>query len=282
MIDLSHVSFGYHHKQTVLDDFSLSLKSGAIYGLLGKNGTGKSTLLYLMSGLLFPRTGTVVYKGMDVTRREVSVLQDMFLIPEEVALPAVTIRKYMEMYAPFYPRFSEEKMQVYLKDFELDDCLNLAAISMGQRKKAYICFALACNVSLLLMDEPTNGLDIPSKSQFRKVMASCMNEECTMVISTHQVRDLESLLDHILIIDNGGLLINSSVSDITNRLCFDELHPGETVEDEILVSVPSLTGSSVISRNADHRETPFNIELFFNAMFTEREKMEALFAESKD
>lgn len=274
MIDIQNVTFGYQRTVRIFEDFSLKLKPGCIYGLLGKNGTGKSTLLYLITGLLRAQQGKVTFDGNDVARRLPETLQEMFLIPEEVTLPNVNIRQYARMYGPFYPKFSSEQLDNYLKEFEVDPQAKLSDLSMGQRKKAYISFALATNTRFIFMDEPTNGLDIPSKSQFRKIVASTMTDERSIVISTHQVRDLDYLLDHLIIIDQKQLLLNRSVSDITERLCFDELRPNEMSEGGVLFSMPSMNGNSIISRNVNHRETSINLELFFNAMLEKTEMMQ--------
>jgi len=215
MIDVNQVSFSYERKKSkVLDGFSMQLEKGAVYGLLGKNGTGKSTLLYLMAGLLRPQTGKVCYQGVDVTLRRPSTLQDMFLVSEEFALPSVSLKQYVKLNAPFYPNFSDELLRSCLRDFDMNEDIHLGELSMGQKKKAFMCFALATNTSLLMMDEPSNGLDIPSKSQFRKVIASGMTDEKAVIISTHQVRDIDSLLDHVLIMDRSELLLNESVASI--------------------------------------------------------------------
>ena len=116
MIDVNKVSFSYGRKKSkVLDGFSMQLAEGSVYGLLGKNGTGKSTLLYLMAGLLRSQKGNVLYKGVDVKKRYPDTLQDMFLVPEEFALPNVSLKQYVKLNAPFYPKFSKEDMVKYLK-----------------------------------------------------------------------------------------------------------------------------------------------------------------------
>ena len=201
MITVENLSFTYRKsKRAVLHDFSLSFESGRVYGLLGKNGAGKSTLLYLMSGLLTPKNGKVMFHDTDVRRRLPVTLQDMFLVPEEFELPAVSLVSYVEM------------------DIDID----LGSLSMGQKKKVFMSFALATNTSLLLMDEPTNGLDIPGKSQFRKFIASGMSDDKTIVISTHQVRDIDKVLDHVLIMDDSRVLLDESTSNICDKLFFVE------------------------------------------------------------
>lgn len=274
MIDIQNVTFGYQRAVKIFENLSLELKPGCIYGLLGKNGTGKSTLLYLITGLLRAQQGKITFEGNDVSLRLPATLQELFLIPEEIVLPDVSIRQYAKMYGAFYPRFSQTQLDSYVNEFEVDPQAKLSSLSMGQRKKAYISFALATNTRFIFMDEPTNGLDIPSKSQFRKIVASSMSDERSIVISTHQVRDLDYLLDHLIIIDRKQLLLNRSVGYITERLCFDELRPNEMSEGGVLFSMPSMNGNSVISRNTNHRETPINLELFFNAMLEKTDMMQ--------
>ena len=277
MINVNQVSFSYGRKKSkVLDGFSMQLEKGAVYGLLGKNGTGKSTLLYLMAGLLRPQAGKVCYQGVDVTLRRPSTLQDMFLVPEEFALPNVSLKQYVKLNAPFYPNFSDELLRSCLRDFDMNEDIHLGELSMGQKKKAFMCFALATNTSLLMMDEPSNGLDIPSKSQFRKVIASGMTDDKAVIISTHQVRDIDSLLDHVLIMDGSELLLNESVASICEKLYFAEQGMNEPTDDALYVQ-PSVQGNSVILPNTYGEESKMNLEVLFNALLAERVKMQAMF-----
>ena len=277
MIEVENLSFSYgRRKSKVLEDFSMKLDKGSVYGLLGKNGTGKSTLLYLMAGLLHPQTGNVLYKGVDVKKRYPDTLQDMFLVPEEFALPNVSLKQYVKLNAPFYPNFSDELLNACLRDFDMNEDIHLGELSMGQKKKAFMCFALATNTSLLMMDEPTNGLDIPSKSQFRKVIASGMSDDKAVIISTHQVRDIDSLLDHVLIMDGSKLLLNESVSTICEKLYFAEQGMNEPTEGALYVQ-PSVQGHSVILPNKYGEDSKLNLEVLFNAMLAERERMQQMF-----
>lgn len=276
MIEIKNLSFSYgKKKQSVFNDFSLTLDKSSVYGLLGKNGTGKSTLLYLMTGLLRPQAGQVLYKGVDVSMRYPLTLQDMFLVPEEFALPSVSLKRYLKLNTPFYPNFSNELLNACLHDFDMNEDIHLGELSMGQ-KKVFMCFALATNTSLLVMDEPSNGLDIPSKSQFRKVIASGMTDEKAVIISTHQVRDIDSLLDHVVIIDGTRVLLNESVKTICEKLYFVEQGMNESTDTALYVQ-PSVQGNSVIFPNTYNEETNLNLEVLFNAMLTEREKMQFLF-----
>ena len=277
MITAENLSFTYRKsKRAVLHDFSLSLEKGRVYGLLGKNGAGKSTLLYLMTGLLTPCHGRVVFHDTDVRRRLPVTLQDMFLVPEEFDLPAVSLVSYVELNSVFYPRFSKEDMMKYLHYFEMDMDINLGALSMGQKKKVFMSFALATNTSLLLMDEPTNGLDIPGKSQFRKFIASGMTDDKTIVISTHQVRDIDKVLDHVVIVDNSHVLLNESTASISEKLFFTESDDRELAA-AALFSMPSIQGNFLILPNKRNEESDINLELLFGATLSAPEEMLALF-----
>lgn len=277
MLQVENISFSYRRgKKNVLHDFSLSLQAGRVYGLLGKNGAGKSTLLYLMSGLLTAKHGKVMYHGVDVRRRLPVTLQDMFLVPEEFELPSISLVSYIELNSQFYPRFSKEDMVKYLHFFEMDMDVNLGALSMGQKKKIFMSFALATNTSLLLMDEPTNGLDIPGKSQFRKFIASGMSDNKTIVISTHQVRDIDKVLDHVLIMDNSHVLLDQSTASICSKLLFLESDDRELAKTA-LYTLPSVQGNFLMLPNEADEESEINLELLFGATLAAPEKIAGMF-----
>lgn len=277
MITVENLSFTYQKsKHSVLHDFSLALGPGRVYGLLGRNGAGKSTLLYLMTGLLTPKKGRVMYYDTDVRHRLPVTLQDMFLVPEEFELPPVSLVSYIELNSSFYPRFSKEDMVKYLHYFEMDMDINLGALSMGQKKKVFMSFALATNTSLLIMDEPTNGLDIPGKSQFRKFIASGMTEDKTIIISTHQVRDIDKVLDHVLIMDDSRVLLNQSISHICEKLYFTESDDRELAKTAFFAA-PSLQGNSLLLVNEEGEDSEINLELLFNATLAAPEKMIQMF-----
>ena len=266
MIDIQHLHFRYAgQKEPVFSDFTLQLADNRIYGLLGKNGMGKSTLLYLIAGLLRPTAGTISCGGITPHRRPAELLRELFLVPEEFELPSMTLDAYVRLLSPFYPRFSRELLDRCLADFDLPLSLRLGALSMGQKKKVYMSIALAAQTRLLLMDEPTNGLDIPSKSQFRKVMAGCMDEGRTIVISTHQVHDVEQLLDHIVVLSEREVLLDESVAVLTDRYTCTLRPAGD--DADVLYAEPTLQGNLALSRRGEGEpETTLNLELLFNAV----------------
>lgn len=267
MIEIKDMNFGYAgQRRRIYQKLDLNIGEGNIYGLLGKNGSGKSTLLYLISGLLRPDSGTITVDGMEAKKRKAEMLSEMFIVAEEFRLPEVSLDQYVKITSRFYPRFSRNVLDECLKDFELPLSIKLNELSMGQKKKVYMSIALAANTKYLLMDEPTNGLDIPSKSQFRKVIAKNMDSDRTMIISTHQVHDVESLLDHILIMDNGKMAFNKSVTEICGEYSFEYRQPYEGT-DGVVYAEPTLQGNAVIvRRSGEATETQLNLELLFNAV----------------
>jgi ABC-2 type transport system ATP-binding protein len=266
MISIKNLHFGYK-KRKVFNGLSLSLEAGHIYGLLGKNGTGKSTLLRCIAGFLFPREGAIDVMGFVPGKRHPAFLQNVFMVAEEFHLPDISVEKFIRLNAHFYPNFSQEQFRQYLKEFDIPEENTLQSMSYGQKKKVVISFGLACNTPLLLMDEPTNGLDIMSKSKFRKVIAGAINEDKCIVISTHQVKDLESLIDRITIIDEGQILFDQTVEAINRKIQFKISFDHEEVRDA-LYKEPSLQGNAVVCANTDGEDTKLDLELLYKAVVT--------------
>lgn len=274
MIEMKNVTFSYSRKN-IFKDFSFSIEKGKVCGLLGKNGAGKSTLLYLLTGLLKPTKGEVIYNEKDISKRLPSVLEDVFIVPEEFDLPNISLKKYISINKSFYPKYSQEQLETNLMHFDLTLDEHLGALSLGQKKKVFMSFALATNTSLLIMDEPTNGLDIPSKSQFRKFIASGMTDDKTIIISTHQVQDVNKLLEQIIILDNNQVLLNKSVDHICSKLRFEESYNQKDIENAIY-AMPSLQGYSLILPNTEGAETSLNLETLFNATLTKTNEIKTL------
>ena len=277
MIDIKNVDFSYSRNTKLLSDLSLQLKTGRIHGLLGKNGEGKSTLLKLISGLVFPVHGNIDVMGFDPQKRKPEMLQDIFFLPEELPQITLSIRDYEKVYAPFYPNFSAEQFDRYLKEFEIDDKkVMLNKLSHGQKKKVFVSFGLGTNTKLLLMDEPTNGLDIPSKGQFRRMVASALDESRCLIISTHQVRDLDSLIDSIMIMDGHEIVFNEPNENITKKLLFKVADHNDT-DESVIYSEDSLRGLFQVRENTTGEESKLDIELLFNAVFTDKKRIMNLF-----
>lgn len=263
MIEINDLTFGYKKNQTLFRELNLELKAGSIYGLFGMNGAGKTTLLKHISGLLFPQNGECLIFEKQVKERLPEILANIYIIPEEFALPPIKIKSFVDLHAPFYPRFDYGLFEKYIKEFEITNDKNLTNYSYGQKKKFLIAFGLATQTSVLLMDEPTNGLDIPSKSQFRRIMAGAASEDQCIVISTHQVRDLASIIDHVIVVDNGKIIFHKSTSTIGEKLAFGKLK--ESGKEEVLYSEEVLGGVAAIYRSTG-QDTAIDLELLFNAI----------------
>ncbi|MDE7150661.1 MAG: ABC transporter ATP-binding protein [Candidatus Amulumruptor sp.] len=265
MLTIDSLSFAYRgrHSRKVLDRFSLTLEPGNICGLLGPNGAGKSTLFYLTAGLLTPASGSIDYNGFTPRRRDTAFMSDIFLVPEEIALPSMTLRKFVAVNSPFYPRWSAKAMNRYLDMFELTPDIHFDHLSMGQRKKAFMSFALACNTGLVLMDEPANGIDIPGKSAFRRAVVESMTDDRTIIISTHQVHDIDRIIDHVVVMDNERVRLNAPISEIASQLKFGFTTDNAQAQSA-LVSVPVPGGFNIIEPYGDcDTETEVDLETLF-------------------
>ena len=275
MVRIQNLSFSYK-KKPVFDGLNLEFGAGHVYGLLGKNGTGKSSLLRNVAGLLRPKSGQITVNGHTPFDRLPVFLEDVFMVPEEFYLPDISVPDFIQHYAVFYPRFSHRQFASYIAVFEIPSDSTLQNMSYGQKKKVLISFALATGAKLLLMDEPTNGLDILSKSQFRKILAEALDDERCIIISTHQVKDLENLIDRITIIDEGKILFDENVEEITKKLSFrfayDEADVATAFYSESL-----LRGHVIVAPNTGSEESKLDLELLYKAIVTNPKHITQLF-----
>ncbi|WP_184547361.1 ATP-binding cassette domain-containing protein [Mucilaginibacter sp. FT3.2] len=270
MISINHLNFGYHKKYMVLENLNLHIKPGHIYGLLGRNGAGKSSLLHNICGLLFPSNGTCLVAGETPANRKPQFLQQVYLLPEEIYLPNVSIKNYLAIYAPFYPAFDHDMFYRFLTEFDIPKENKLQNMSYGQKKKVMISFALATQAKVLLMDEPTNGLDIPSKKQFRKIIAGIIKDDQLIIISTHQVKDLDSLIDYVLVLEDKQIILNQPIENITEKLAFKQVINLDEVASPIY-SEGALKGYAVVAINHKKENSRLDMEMFFNAVLSEKQ-----------
>ena len=273
MITIKNLGFSYG-EQIVLKDISMTLEEGRIYGLLGENGVGKTTLLTLLSGLKNPKAGSIDIDGQTPYKREPSLLSEIYYLCDEVAEANMKAIEYAETFGKFWEGFDRNKFieVMGVLDGDIDQKMN--RMSFGQLKKTYISFALACNTKYLFMDEPTNGLDIPSKAQFRKAVMKYTREDATILISTHQVRDLENIIDPIIILDKQNVLLNASIEEISRKLFFDY----STEKKEGTLYSEMIPGACVqVSLNASGEESKVNIEALFNTVHIHKELTKKLF-----
>jgi ABC-2 type transport system ATP-binding protein len=264
MVHLDNISYSYKKNRPVFNNLNLDLQPGLIYGLLGKNGAGKSTLMKHISGLLYPQQGTATVFGYNAADRLPIVLEDIYVVPEEFKLPSLSIDRYVATHSVFYSKFSKEQFDAYIREFDLPADSKLNALSYGQKKIFLLSFGLATNARVLILDEPTNGLDIPSKSKFRKIVASALTEEQMIIISTHQVRDLENLIDQVVVLDGGKIVFNHNIAEISEHLTFEPDLRGYAKED-ILYSEEVAGRQAGIVRNFG-KDSRVDMELLFNGI----------------
>ena len=276
MITIEQLTFNYNKKQDLFNQLQLELPSGNIYGLLGKNGAGKTTLLRIMAGLLFPKHGEVCVVGYWPLKRYPQFLREIYLVNEEFYLPSYTMDTYVRLFGPFYPRFNHSLFHEYVNELKLPGEQKLSAMSYGQKKNFLLAFGLATDCKLLLLDEPTNGLDIPSKSKFRKIVANAIHAGRSFIISTHQVRDMENLIDPIIILDEGKIVFFQDYEQISQKLSFTRQSELPDVKS-LVYSESSLGGYSVVKVNTGEDETNVNLELLFNAVINNTSKVVEIF-----
>lgn len=274
MIEIKDLAFSYG-KTPILKSITTTLEEGRIYGLLGENGVGKTTLLTLLCGLKKVCSGSITTNGENPFDRTPTLLQNQFYLPDEVLPAAMKAECFAKERGAFWPDYDHAKFLEIMKEFENDPAKKMNQMSAGQLKKTYISLALACDCKYIFMDEPTNGLDIPSKTQFRSAIMKYTSDDSTIVISTHQVRDLENIIDPIIILDRQDVLLNASVEEITSKLYFDygtQLHP------ESLYSEQLPGGFIQVYPNTTGEDSKINVEALFNAVHKNKELIKGMFS----
>lgn len=274
MIEIKDLAFSYG-KTPVLKSITTTLEEGRIYGLLGENGVGKTTLLTLLCGLKKVCSGSITTDGQNPFDRTPTLLQNQFYLPDEVLPIAMKAECFAKERGAFWPDYDHSKFLEIMKEFENDPAKKMNQMSAGQLKKTYISLALACGCKYIFMDEPTNGLDIPSKTQFRSAIMKYTTDDSTIVISTHQVRDLENIIDPIIILDRQDVLLNATVEEITSKLYFDygtQLHP------ESLYSEQLPGGFIQVYPNTTGEDSKINVEALFNAVHKNKELIKGMFS----
>jgi ABC-2 type transport system ATP-binding protein len=276
MVTIENLTFWYSKQNRIFEKLNLELDAGHIYGLLGKNGAGKTTLLKLICGLSFPKSGNVAIDGLIPAKRKPGFLSDIFLVPEEISVPSLTPGKFAEIHGGFYPAFDPVKFREFLEKFEVDAGQNFSKISHGQKKKAMTAFALATNTRYLFLDEPTIGMDIPSKASFRSIVAASFSQEKTIILSTHMVRELESMIDSLIILENRKIILNQPLDKIAQKLTFAHSSLSSS-PGEIIYSVKSELGPTTISLNSSGIAGNVDLESLFNACINIPDKLSSYF-----
>ena len=263
-ITVTDMSFGYNGG-LLFNGLNLEMKRGNIYGLLGLNGSGKTTLMKLLTGLLFSVSGEIRVMGNDPVRRIPDMLSRIFVLPEELNAPSVSEREYVLSRSPFHPGFDGARFERYLREFEIPRNKKLNKLSYGQKKKFFISFGLASGSDLLILDEPSNGLDIPSKGLFRRLVAEALTDDRIFVISTHQVRDVDSLIDPIIILHQGRIMFKHSLGEVCERIHMTRtLTPPVVDTDDLIYTEAAVGGYWSVWKGADNAGGPIDLEILFN------------------
>jgi ABC-2 type transport system ATP-binding protein len=277
MISISNLKFQYSKSKLLFKDLNLQLKPGNIYGLLGKNGAGKTSLLKIVQGLIFPAEGNAEAFHHISSNRHPDLLKEIYFVQEEHHPVNLSILEYLYTYAPFYPNFDYDQFFKLLTSFDLEGNLKMDKLSHGQKKKVILCFAVSTNSKILILDEPTNGLDIPSKAQFRNLITDAMLDDRIIIISTHQVRDMVNLIDPILILDEGKIIFNYSIEEISKILKF-ELHQSLSEPKDVLYFERIAGGYLSITENINNEYSQVDVEILFNAILSKKTVITALFS----
>ena len=273
MIKIENISYGYKSNHPIFNDISLEIGNG-IYGLLGENGVGKTTLIHLLCGLLFPWKGECSIDGMNPAKREPALLSRYFFLPEEMQMPSESISAFATRHSAFYPHFNHKEFEQNLEELKIDRKQKLSAVSYGQQKKAMLAYAFALHTPLLILDEPPNGLDITSRQALKRIISRSIDDDSTLLISTHQAHDFENLLDHLIILGEGEILLNRSLDEISQRLLFART---DSLPEDSIYSEQELPGYFSVLPNEEEEENTPDIELLYKAMLQVPEKIKSMF-----
>ena len=273
MIKIENISYGYKSNHPIFNDISLEIGNG-IYGLLGENGVGKTTLIHLLCGLLFPWKGECSIDGMNPAKREPALLSRYFFLPEEMQMPSESIFAFATRHSAFYPHFNHKEFEQNLEELKIDRKQKLSAVSYGQQKKAMLAYAFALHTPLLILDEPTNGLDITSRQALKRIISRSIDDDSTLLISTHQAHDFENLLDHVILLGEGEILLNRSLDEISQRLLFART---DSLPEDSIYSEQELPGYFSVLPNEEEEENTPDIELLYKAMLQVPEKIKSMF-----
>lgn len=264
MIGLSNVTYWYEPGKDVLQDISATIMDGRIYGLFGLNGSGKTTLLKLMAGLLFPKEGKILCEGEDTVLRKADTLAEIAFMPAEFELKSSeSIRKYVSLNSVFYPLFSRQVLEDCLDAFGINTPdTALGKLSLGQKHKFMLAFILSLGTKYIFLDEPLNGMDMPSRTAFRKLIARHLREDQSMVISTHVMTDVSKIVSDVLIVRNDGTLFCDSTVNLSQRYSY-----GISDTDSGAVYAENCAeGYRVLRMNGGFPESEIPMDILFNAV----------------
>ena len=199
----------------VLKDINLTIPRGKIIGLLGKNGTGKSTLIKLINDLLTPTSGTVLVNGKEIGVESKKIIA---YLPERTYLDkTMTVDKVIKYFSEFYDNFDSDKARKLLKDLDLDTTQKLSKMSKGMQEKVQLVLVMSRKADLYILDEPLGGVDPATRDYILDTILNNFNEGASVIISTHLIADIERILDEVIFIDKGKIILQSDSDELRNK-----------------------------------------------------------------
>jgi ABC-2 type transport system ATP-binding protein len=237
-------SFG---RKAILKNFDLTLERGKVYGLLGKNGAGKTTLIRMILGVIPQDSGEINYKGQKLKFGDAAYKREIGFIPEDsIFYSWMTIKELLKFNSSFYPKWNKTKAEEYLDRLSLDDKVKIKHLSRGMKLKVGLVVALAAEPEFLVLDDPTSGLDVPTRQDFsRDIIREILEGGTTILFSSHLVHELEGIIDKLGILQTGRLVIEDEYSSVKSA-----------IKKVLLVfegPVPNVTGiNGVLSQKRDN------------------------------
>ena len=214
LVELKNVSKSFGSKK-VLDNVNLKISRGKIIGLLGKNGTGKSTLIKLINDLLTANEGKILINGKEIGVESKNIIS---YLPERTYLDkSMTVEEVLNYFNGFYKNFDIEKAKKLLKDLGLDINLKLSKMSKGMQEKVQLVLVMSRDAELYILDEPLGGVDPATRDYILDTILTNFNEDASVIISTHLISDIEKILDEVIFIDKGKIILTSSADDLRSK-----------------------------------------------------------------
>ena len=214
IIKCDHLYKTFDNKE-ILRDVNLSIPKGKIIGLLGKNGTGKTTLIKLINDLLNPTSGEILVNGK---KPGVESKRIISYLPERTYLDKnMKVEQILTFFEEFYDNFNKEKAIKLLKDLDLDINLKVSKMSKGMREKLQLILVMSRDAEIYILDEPLGGVDPATRDYILDTILSNFNEGASIIISTHLISDIERILDEVIFIDKGSIVLTSSADELRKK-----------------------------------------------------------------
>ena len=214
LLEIKDLNKSFDNKE-ILKDINLSIQSGRIIGLLGKNGVGKTTLIKLINDLLTPTSGKILINGQKIgveTKKVIAYLPERTYLNKQMKVSEV-----ISYFEDFYDNFDSEKAKKLLKDLDLDINQKLSKMSKGMQEKVQLVLVMSRNADLYVLDEPLGGVDPATRDYILDTILSNFNENASVIISTHLISDIEKILDEVIFIDKGQIVLQSDADKLRNK-----------------------------------------------------------------